>query len=104
MLFGANVPTVNSGNIEKQLIAPKVPMEKKENVQIQGLDNKDVVKTDVSDSKIFIKDFTFTGNSVISSELKSNLKDYVNKELIFNQIQEVIANITKLYQTKGFYW
>ncbi|MCT7406700.1 ShlB/FhaC/HecB family hemolysin secretion/activation protein [Aliarcobacter cryaerophilus] len=104
VLFGANVPTVNSGNIEKQLIAPKVPMEKKENVQIQGLDNKDVVKTDVSDSKIFIKDFTFTGNSVISSEeLKSNLKDYVNKELIFNQIQEVIANITKLYQTKGFF-
>lgn len=33
VLFGANVSTVNSGNIEKQLIAPKVPMEKKRKKQ-----------------------------------------------------------------------
>ncbi len=104
VLFGANIPNINSGNIEKQLIAPKVPIEKKESVEIQGLDNKDSIKADVGDSKIFIKDFSFSGNSVISSEeLKSNLKDYVNKELTFNQIQEVLAVVTKVYRDKGYF-
>ena len=102
-LLGANVPNVNSGTIEKQLVAPKVPMEKKQNVQIQGLQS-DSLKSDVSNKKIFIKDFSFKGNNLISSEiLKDSIKSYSNKELTYNQIQEVLAFVTKIYRDKGYF-
>lgn len=103
VLLGANIPNLNSGTIERQIHAPKVPLEKKENVQIQGLQS-DSVKTDINNKKIFIKDFTFSGNNVISSEiLKDSISSYLNKELTYNQIQEVIAIVTKIYRDKGFF-
>ncbi len=57
-----------------------------------------------SSKTVFIKDFTFAGNSAISSEeLKQSLKAYVGKELSFNQIQEVLAVVTKVYRDKGYF-
>ena len=103
IVLGANTSTVNSGIIERQIQTPKVPFEKKENIEIQGLQN-DSVKSDISNKKIFVKDFAFSGNKLISSEeLKDSIKAYIGKELTFNQIQELLAIVTKIYIDKGYF-
>ena len=102
-LLGAT-PIINSGNIEKQIQAPKdIPTLKKDDIKIEGIKN-DSLKSSDSSKTVFIKDFTFAGNSAISNEeLKQNLKAYVGKELSFNQIQEVLALVTKVYRDKGYF-
>lgn len=103
ILLGGTIPNVNSGTIQKQLVTPNVQVEKKENVQIQGVQS-DNVKVDVNNKKIFIKDFTFKNNIAVSSdELKQSLKTFANKELSYNQIQEVLAVVTKVYRDKGYF-
>lgn len=103
IVLGATLPNVNSGTIQKQLVTPNVQIEKKENVQIQGVQS-DNIKTDLNNKKIFIKDFTFKNNITVSSdELKQSLKTFANKELSYSQIQEVLAVITKVYRDKGFF-
>ncbi|MEV9615190.1 ShlB/FhaC/HecB family hemolysin secretion/activation protein [Aliarcobacter butzleri] len=103
ILLGATLPNVNSGTIQKQLVTPNVQVEKKENVQIQGIQS-DNVKTDVNNKKIFIKDFTFKNNIAVSGdELKQSLKTFADKELSYNQIQEVLAVVTKVYRDKGYF-
>ena len=103
IVLGATIPNVNSGTIQKQLVTPNVQVEKKENVQIQGVQS-DNVKVDVNNKKIFIKDFTFKNNIAVSSdELKQSLKTFANKELSYNQIQEVLAVVTKVYRDKGYF-
>ena len=102
-LLGAT-PIINSGNIEKQIQAPRdIPTLKKDDIKIEGIEN-DSLKSSDSSKTVFIKDFTFAGNSAISNEeLKQNLKAYVGKELSFNQIQEVLAVVTKVYRDKGYF-
>ena len=102
-LLGAT-PIINSGNIEKQIQAPRdIPTLKKDDIKIEGIEN-DSLKSSDSSKTVFIKDFTFAGNSAISNEeLKQNLKAYVGKELSFNQIQEVLALVTKVYRDKGYF-
>ena len=102
-LLGAT-PIINSGNIEKQIQAPRdIPTLKKDDIKIEGIEN-DSLKSSDSSKTIFIKDFTFAGNSAISSEeLKQSLKAYAGKELNFNQIQEVLAVVTKVYRDKGYF-
>ena len=102
-LLGAT-PIINSGNIEKQIQAPRdIPTLKKDDIKIEGIKN-DSLKSSDSSKTVFIKDFTFAGNSAISNEeLKQNLKAYVGKELSFNQIQEVLALVTKVYRDKGYF-
>ena len=103
IVLGATLPNVNSGTIQKQLVTPNVQIEKKENVQIQGVQS-DNIKTDLNNKKIFIKDFTFKNNITVSSdELKQSLKTFANKELSYSQIQEVLAVITKVYRDKGYF-
>ena len=102
-LLGAT-PNINSGNIEKQIQAPRdIPTLKKDDIKIEGIENGSLKSSD-SSKTVFIKDFTFAGNSAISNEeLKQNLKAYVGKELSFNQIQEVLAVVTKVYRDKGYF-
>lgn len=102
-LLGAT-PIINSGNIEKQIQAPRdIPTLKKDDIKIEGIENGSLKSSD-SSKTVFIKDFTFSGNSAISSEeLKQSLKAYVGKELSFNQIQEVLALVTKVYRDKGYF-
>lgn len=102
-LLGAT-PIINSGNIEKQIQAPRdIPTLKKDDIKIEGIENGSLKSSD-SSKTVFIKDFTFAGNSAISNEeLKQNLKAYVGKELNFNQIQEVLALVTKVYRDKGYF-
>ena len=102
-LLGAT-PIINSGNIEKQIQAPRdIPTLKKDDIKIEGIENGSLKSSD-SSKTLFIKNFTFGGNSAISSEeLKHSLKAYVGKELSFNQIQEVLAVVTKVYRDKGYF-
>ena len=102
-LLGAT-PIINSGNIEKQIQAPRdIPTLKKDDIKIEGIEN-DSLKSSDSSKTVFIKDFTFAGNSAISNEeLKQSLKAYAGKELSFNQIQEVLAVVTKVYRDKGYF-
>ena len=102
-LLGAT-PIINSGNIEKQIQAPRdIPTLKKDDIKIEGIEN-DSLKSSDSSKTVFIKDFTFAGNSAISNEeLKQSLKAYAGKELNFNQIQEVLALVTKVYRDKGYF-
>ena len=95
---------INRGNIEKKVQAPRdKPTLKKDDIKIEGIKN-DSLKSSDSSKTVFIKDFTFAGNSAISNEeLKQNLKAYVGKELSFNQIQEVLALVTKVYRDKGYF-
>ena len=102
-LLGAT-PIINSGNIEKQIQAPRdIPTLKKDDIKIEGIEN-DSLKSSNSSKTVFIKDFTFAGNNAVSSEeLKQSLKAYTGKELTFNQIQEVLAVVTKVYRDKGYF-
>lgn len=102
-LLGAT-PIINSGNIEKQIQAPRdIPTLKKDDIKIEGIENGSLKSSD-SSKTVFIKDFTFAGNSAISNEeLKQSLKAYAGKELSFNQIQEVLAVVTKVYRDKGYF-
>ena len=84
IILGASLPNVNSGTIERQIQAPNVPVEKKQNVQIEGLQS-DNLKSDISNKKIFIKDFSFVGNKAISSEELKNSIELLPKVLKFFQ-------------------
>ncbi|MCT7909182.1 ShlB/FhaC/HecB family hemolysin secretion/activation protein [Arcobacter lacus] len=102
MLLGAT-PNINSGTIERQMQAPKIPFEQKQNVKIEGVGENEI-KKDNNSQTIFIKDFSFSGNSIISnSELKNSISSYSNKNLTYNQIQEVLALVTKVYRDKGYF-
>ncbi|WP_418178796.1 ShlB/FhaC/HecB family hemolysin secretion/activation protein [Aliarcobacter lanthieri] len=103
LLLGAS-PIPNSSTIERDIQAPRdIPTLKKDDIKIEGIEN-DSLKSSDSSKTVFIKDFTFAGNSAISSEeLKQILKVYVGKELSFNQIQEVLALVTKVYRDKGYF-
>ncbi|WP_228286297.1 ShlB/FhaC/HecB family hemolysin secretion/activation protein [Arcobacter vandammei] len=101
LLLGA---TPNSNTIDRQIQTPRdIPTFKKDDINIEGV-KSDSVKTNDSTQKVFVKNFTFVGNSKISNdELSDVVKNYVNKELTFNQIQEVLAIVTKTYRDKRYF-
>ena len=103
-LLGAT-PNINSGNIEKQIQAPKdIPTHQKPSVVIEGLESSEAIKDFDNNKKALIKDFSFSGNIKISSEeLSAIVKDYVNKELTFKQIKEVLSLINNYYRDKGYF-
>ncbi|RBQ25945.1 ShlB/FhaC/HecB family hemolysin secretion/activation protein [Arcobacter sp. CECT 9188] len=103
-LLGASPHIPNSSTIDRQIEAPKdIPLHKKESINIQGVE-VDSLKSYDSSKTVLISDFNFIGNSKISSdELKSALNEYVGKDLTFNQIQEVLAIVTKVYRDKGYF-
>lgn len=104
LLGSQQVPNINSGTIERQLVAPIIPTKKQENIKIQGINQSEVLKKENSNNKVLIKDFTFSNNLQISSEeLNNAIKEYKNKELTFNQIQEVLAIVTKIYREKSYF-
>lgn len=104
VLLEANPNVPNSSTIDRQIQAPRdIPILKKDEINIEGI-KSDTLKTNDSNQKVFIKNFSFLGNSKISNdELFDVVKDYVNKELTFNQIQEVLAVVTKVYEDKGYF-
>ncbi|WP_428024616.1 ShlB/FhaC/HecB family hemolysin secretion/activation protein [Arcobacter sp.] len=99
VLFAA---TPNIGDIEKQIKTPKI---QKEAPSLPSIGSGEY-KTPMVDSgkTIFVKGFTFTGNTYISNEeLQTLTKEYENKELTFTKINELTSKITKLYRSKGYF-
>lgn len=99
LLLGA---TPNIGDVEKQIKTPDI---KKEQVELPTIKPKEY-KTPMVDSgkKILISDFKITGNEHISnSELEKFFVEFKNKELTFNQLQEIASSITKYYREKGYF-
>lgn len=100
LLLGANVP--NIGDVEKEI---KVPEIKKEQPALPEIKTPEY-KAPMVDSgkKILISDFKITENKHIpSTELEKFFIDSKNKELTFNQLQEIASSITKYYREKGYF-
>ncbi len=97
--------TPNSSTIQNQLIKPKdLPKKQTPLIKLDG--NKKYAPSMNADDnkKIFVKDFNFTGAIHISSNrLNELVKEYKNKELSFNDLQEVASIITKEYRKAGYF-
>lgn len=103
ILLGA---TPNIGDINRQIEAPK-DLQKKSTplVEIDGIKKyKEPMADDKSGKKIFVKDFKIE-NAIHLDEiyLKSFISSYVNKDLTFNEIQEVTSILTKVYKDNGYF-
>lgn len=104
LLLEANPNVPSSSTIDRQIQTPRdIPTLKKDEINIEGI-KSDTLKTNDSNQKVFVKNFSFLGNSKISNdELFDVVKNYVNQELTFNQIQEVLSIVTKTYRDKGYF-
>jgi hemolysin activation/secretion protein len=103
-LLAVDVP--NMGNISKEINPPKnINKNDKGLIEIDGI--KKVTPSMVDDKsgkKVLVKEFKIEGNTKISiDEINKVIKEYVNKELNFSQMQEVATIITKLYRDKGYF-
>lgn len=55
-------------------------------------------------SKIFVRQFQLVGNTVFSTtELKSLIEDYENREITTLELQEVKDNLTQYYEDHGYH-
>lgn len=99
-LLGANTP--NIGDVEKEIKAPQI---KKEQAVLPEIKTSEY-KAPMVDSgkKILIKDFKLTGNNHIeTSKFTKVFDEYKNKELSFNELQKIVAIITKYYRENGYF-
>lgn len=94
---------ISTGDILRQVEQPKLPETPKALPSVGAgeykapMEAKDTVKT-------FVKSFKFSGNSVFSSEVLSELvKPYEGKELGINGLKEVASVITKFYRDHGYF-
>ena len=104
LVFGANIP--NSSTINKDIKVPKnIQKNEKGLIEIDGIKKPlPSIIDDKSGEKIFVKGFNFTGNTKFTDgELKKLLKEYINKELSFNDLQNATTIITKAYRDKGYF-
>ncbi|MCT7531272.1 ShlB/FhaC/HecB family hemolysin secretion/activation protein [Aliarcobacter cryaerophilus] len=104
-LLGSSPIVPNSSIIERQIQSPKdIPTAKKEIVEIEGSKEQKVLKDNGSNQTILIKNFNVQGNTKISNDdILNSLKEFENKELNFNQIQEIATKISKLYKDRGYF-
>jgi len=99
-LIGADVPSI--GDIEKQIQEPNIQKMKSPIPIIKTQKYKKVMKD--TGKTIFIKNFTFSKNKHISSDILHTLtKEYRNKYLTFSQISELTSSISELYKEKKFF-
>ena len=102
MLLGAP----NIGDINRQIEAPKdLPKKSTPLVEVDGIKKyKEPMQDDKSGKKIYIKDFKIE-NAIHLDEtyLKNLISSYSNKDLTFNELQEITSIITKAYRDKGYF-
>jgi len=69
----------------------------------ENLPEKTVVKPLSKTQKIYIKEFSFEGNTVISEkELQDICRPYINKELYIEDLDEIRNKLTLYYIEKGY--
>lgn len=93
----------NTGDILRQVKPIEMPTLKKELPSITK--EKSITPLDAKDNlKVFVKSFTFSGNTAFSSETLSSLvKQYQGKELGINGLKEVASVITKYYRKHSYF-
>lgn len=105
ILLGANIPTI--GDIEKQVEPPKDLIKPKETplIELGGVKKyAPPMKDDKSGRTIFVKSFKIDGAIHVNEDkLQKLISSYTNKDLTFNQIQEVTSVITKKYRNQGYF-
>jgi len=98
--------TPNIGDVLKQVEQPKKTMKKETPlIEIGGVKKyAPAMKDDKSGNTIFVKDFKIEGAIHIEeSKLLQLISSYKNKNLTFNDLQEVSSTITKEYRKKGYF-
>lgn len=103
-LLAVNVP--DAGTISKEIKIPKnITKDDKGLIQIDGIKKvTPPMVDDKSGKKVLVKEFKIQGNTKISTdEINETIKEYVNKELTFSDMQKVATIITKLYRDKGYF-
>lgn len=99
-VLGANIP--NAGDIYRQVEKPKFEEETKALPEVKSDYKAPLVATDSFTT--LVKDFTFSGNSAISSEVLAKLiEPYKNQELGLNKLKEITSIITKYYRDSGYF-
>ena len=101
-----NVPTIS--DIEKQIqIKPPKEVQQKQTplIELNGVKKyAPVMKDDKSGKTIFVKSFEIQNAIHIEqSALQNLIKEYKNKDLTFNDLQNVASIITKEYRKKGYF-
>lgn len=99
-VFAANLPT--SGDIQRQVQQPTFDEGQK---ALPSIKQEYKAPMAISDAvTMHVKGFTFSGNTVYSSEeLKALLKPYEDKELGLNGLNEVTSIITKYYRDHNYF-
>ena len=105
ILLGATLPNIS--DIQKQVVPPKDLIKQKETplVELGGVKKyAPPMKDDKSGRTIFVKSFKIDGAIHVNEDkLQKLISSYTNKDLTFNQIQEVTSLITKEYRTQGYF-
>ncbi|MFM2102912.1 MAG: hypothetical protein RIR05_1898 [Bacteroidota bacterium] len=95
----------NAGTILRQ----EQELEKRKNLPTQIpkslLEKKTTTQTPVQGEKILVKNFKFEGDiKQVSLDILNDLvKEYVGKNLTFDEIQNAVKNINDYYKSKGFF-
>ena len=99
-LLAVNIP--NAGDILRKVEPAKIPAIKK---TLPSIEQEFKAPMEIKDDfKIMINSFTFSGNTVYSSEfLASLIKEYNQKELGINGLKTVASIITKYYRDHGYF-
>ena len=98
--------TPNIGDIEKQVQPPKdLPKEVTPLVEIGGVQKyAPPMQDDKSGKSIAVKSFKITGAiHITEAKLQTLISAYSNKDLNFQQLQEVASIVTKEYRNQGYF-
>jgi hemolysin activation/secretion protein len=100
-----NIDAIQSSISVPKIIEDKKQENKNELIEISGKKSYEpMLVDDKSGKKLLIKDYTFDGNSHVSSEeLSSLINEYKNKELNFAELQNIASIITKEYRIRGYF-
>ena len=104
ILLGA---TPNISDVQRNITPPKDLIKPKQTplIQIGGVKKYAApMKDDKSGKTIFVKSFKIDGATHINEDkLQKLISSYINKDLTFNQLQEVTSVITKEYRNQGYF-
>jgi hemolysin activation/secretion protein len=100
-----NIDAIQNSISVPKIIEDKKQENKNELIEISGKKSYEpMLVDDKSGKKLLIKDYTFDGNSHVSSEeLSSLINEYKNKELNFAELQNIASIITKEYRNRGYF-
>lgn len=97
------IPT--SSDIQREVLAPKVPLKETPLVEIGRVQKyAPIMVDDKSGKTIFVKSFKVIGGlQMPEAKLQILLVSFTNKNLTFKQLQEAASIVTKSYRTNGFF-